>query len=224
MRASSCVTLPGATHTSIEYSPVALIRSCSLLLAAVEPCALPRADVDAPAADPGDVAGEVQVQRRLDAAGVVGDAARAGLELVQGDHVRRRSGCRRSATVPSYSVSAFDSTSDGSTCVSGTCVGEGLDRGLHLVRVRRRSRSSSCGTRRAGARPGATCAGLVEVDLDLDRGVGLVRRRRRRSTATAASRPSRCGSASSTARAPGTRSSTNSAGDGREALARARRP
>ena len=41
MRASSCMTLPGATHASIEYSPVALIRSCSFLLAVVEPCALP---------------------------------------------------------------------------------------------------------------------------------------------------------------------------------------
>ena len=41
MRASSCATLPGATQASIVYSPVALIRSCSLRLAVVEPCALP---------------------------------------------------------------------------------------------------------------------------------------------------------------------------------------
>ncbi len=41
MRESSCATLPGATQASIVYSPVALIRSCSLRLAAVEPCALP---------------------------------------------------------------------------------------------------------------------------------------------------------------------------------------
>ncbi len=41
MRASSCATLPGATQASIEYSPVPRIRSCSLRLAVVEPCALP---------------------------------------------------------------------------------------------------------------------------------------------------------------------------------------
>ena len=41
MRASSWVTLAGATQASIVYSPVAVIRSCSLRLAVVEPCALP---------------------------------------------------------------------------------------------------------------------------------------------------------------------------------------
>ena len=41
MRAISCVTFAGTTHASIAYSPVALIRSCSFLLAAVVPCALP---------------------------------------------------------------------------------------------------------------------------------------------------------------------------------------
>src|SRR5262245_43226588 len=37
----SCVTFAGATQASIEYSPVALMRSESFLLAVVEPCALP---------------------------------------------------------------------------------------------------------------------------------------------------------------------------------------
>ncbi len=41
MRASSCATLPGATHASIEYSPVALMRSLSLRLDDVEAWALP---------------------------------------------------------------------------------------------------------------------------------------------------------------------------------------
>ncbi len=41
MRESSCATLPGATHASMVYSPVALIRSASLRLAVVDPCALP---------------------------------------------------------------------------------------------------------------------------------------------------------------------------------------
>src|SRR5512137_3141213 len=41
MRESSCATLPGATQASIVYSPVALIRSCNLRLAVVDPCALP---------------------------------------------------------------------------------------------------------------------------------------------------------------------------------------
>src|SRR5437667_1967192 len=40
---SSCTTLPGVTHASIEYSPVALTRVFSFLLAAVEACALPPA-------------------------------------------------------------------------------------------------------------------------------------------------------------------------------------
>ena len=43
MYASSCVTLAGAAHTSMEYSPVALIRSDSFLLAVVVPWALPPA-------------------------------------------------------------------------------------------------------------------------------------------------------------------------------------
>jgi hypothetical protein len=43
MYASSCVTLAGAAHTSIENSPVALSRSASLRLPAVVPCALPPA-------------------------------------------------------------------------------------------------------------------------------------------------------------------------------------
>ena len=41
MRASSWVTLPGTTHASIEYSPVAVISWWSLRLAVVEACALP---------------------------------------------------------------------------------------------------------------------------------------------------------------------------------------
>ena len=41
MRVSSCVTLPGTTHASIEYSPVAVISCWNLRLAVVEACALP---------------------------------------------------------------------------------------------------------------------------------------------------------------------------------------
>ncbi len=37
------MTLPGAAHSSSEYSPVALILSESFLLAVVVPCALPPA-------------------------------------------------------------------------------------------------------------------------------------------------------------------------------------
>ena len=41
MCAISCTTLAGATQASIEYSPVALMRSWSFRLEAVVPCALP---------------------------------------------------------------------------------------------------------------------------------------------------------------------------------------
>src|SRR5262245_20397270 len=43
MRMSSCTTLPGATHASIEYSPVDRIRFLSLALEPVVACALPPA-------------------------------------------------------------------------------------------------------------------------------------------------------------------------------------
>src|SRR5512143_87896 len=41
MRMSSWTTLPGVTHASIEYSPVAVIRRFSFALEDVEACALP---------------------------------------------------------------------------------------------------------------------------------------------------------------------------------------
>ena len=43
MYASVCVTLAGAAHTSMEYSPVPWIMEASLALALVEACALPPA-------------------------------------------------------------------------------------------------------------------------------------------------------------------------------------
>ncbi len=43
MYASSWVTLAGAAHTSIEYSPVFLMASASFALAVDVPCALPPA-------------------------------------------------------------------------------------------------------------------------------------------------------------------------------------
>ena len=45
------------------------------------------ADGDAPAAGPGHAAGDGQIGRRVDAAGVVGCEAAAGLEFVLGDHI-----------------------------------------------------------------------------------------------------------------------------------------
>src|SRR5688572_9102599 len=45
MRMSSCTTLPGATHASIEYSPVDRMRFLSFALEPVEACALPPAKV-----------------------------------------------------------------------------------------------------------------------------------------------------------------------------------
>src|SRR5436190_22616787 len=43
MRMSSWTTLPGATHASIEYSPVERIKFLSLALEPVVACALPPA-------------------------------------------------------------------------------------------------------------------------------------------------------------------------------------
>ncbi len=82
MRASSCVTLPGTTHASIEYSPVAVMSCWNLRLAVVEACALPpRILMPQP---PTQVTSplKVQVRRRIDAAGVERGGALAALELV----------------------------------------------------------------------------------------------------------------------------------------------
>ncbi len=69
-------------------SPVDLIWSASFLLAAVEPCARWPFLMLMPQPPTHMARGrESEVERRLHTAGVVRDVARAGLELVQRDHV-----------------------------------------------------------------------------------------------------------------------------------------
>ena len=82
MRMSSCTTLPGVTHASIEYSPVDRMRFLSFALEPVEACALPPAKL-APAAEPLHAAGQRQVHGGIDAARVVGNRAAPVIDVPQ---------------------------------------------------------------------------------------------------------------------------------------------
>ena len=97
MRMSSCTTLPGATHASIEYSPVALIRFVSFVLAVVEACALPPLKFKPQPPTHFTLPERCRSIAGIDAARVerrrasARDRVAAGLprlELVQRDHVR----------------------------------------------------------------------------------------------------------------------------------------
>ena len=119
MCAISCTTFAGATQASIEYSPVALMRSWSFRLEAVVPCALPpRRSMPQP---PTQVHGarQRQVERGLDARGVEGDRAGAGLEFAERDGriVEPAPAARDGAVIERQRLGDHEV---GSTSVSGT--------------------------------------------------------------------------------------------------------
>jgi hypothetical protein len=92
-------------------------------------------DVDAPAADPGHVAREVQVERRLDAARVIGHLAVAGLELPEPDDVAvvAVAAARDGPVVESERLRQHQRRIDRRR---HDRAGEGTDRRLHRGRVR----------------------------------------------------------------------------------------
>ena len=167
MRASSCVTLPGTTHASIEYSPVAVISCVELAARRRRGLRLAVREVDAPAADPA-VTSPDSVRSAAGSTPLVSNAMLPWPVLNSYSAITLfRSGCRRSATVPSISVSALLVTRFGSTCVGGICVGHRLDYGLHhaLARVRRRNLLQQLWDSLAEAHHEARLRRIVEIDL-----------------------------------------------------------
>ena len=94
---------------------------------------LAAAEVDAPAADPGRGARERQVERRLDARGVVGDRARAGLEFIERDRgiVEAVAAARDGAVIERERLRDHEAWID---LRERHAVGEVLDRRLHDAR------------------------------------------------------------------------------------------
>ncbi len=145
---------------------------------------LAAAQVDAPAADPGHGARQRQVERGLDARGVVGDRAGAGLELVERDGrvVEAAAAARDGAVIERQCLRDHEVGIDFG---ERHAVGEVLDRGLHGVRGRC-AVGPAVVELVAQAHHEARLVRRIEVDLrthrrvgDVDVGLGEERRLRR---------------------------------------------
>ncbi len=116
------------------YSPVRLDLRAELAAGRGRALRLAAADIDAPAADPADIAAERQIQRRFHAAGVVGDAALPGLEFVERDDI----GDVAAAAAGDDAIGQCQGLADHQLLIDRRdryAIGKRSDRGEHLVGI-----------------------------------------------------------------------------------------